>query len=637
MTDPATNRISRSVAGVRPVHSPMGPRTRFQRVASSPEMASSPRDSLSTTTSSVLSPLFPLSPARSEAPLPSISEREPPPVSPPTPDFPPIAPPVFKPIPKQPKLTPAPVLNFESVPVEWKGLPLEAALWTFDSQELQQLVSRAIRSSASESFIRLLSIENLDRVLPTEIEQLTKLKAITQAKYRFLVHRRTMLLQALNSSSGAPDRIADDGVSVIGRLTLQLSQTTADCDELLQELLRITDQLAQISKMIDLHWASALAVALRKLNKSYGRRTSELSVAREKIKQLEAELEDAWREAEQAAREIDELAHGAPSDDDCDEGEVAVIERAELVTIPSSPLSPKPGLFPLGGTLMQVEPLPVMSPLSPMPRISAISPALIDDKPPMTPPSQDVAETSSIRSVRSVKSTKSARSIKSTRSMRTIDGTRLSQVSAAKTRSHRASKGSLRLPKSVQIPQEEHPPVPDIPLEFVSTPLPPTSPTASSKFFHDSRTTSPTRPPTSSARPRKTSLDDIMHPRCSISTYAATVTMDDIYVRPYRPPHRSDVDIEIVPRTPPPRPLAQQAEYRPPEPPSERIPSMWLHADAAPPAQKTPLERFESSGSKRQRSYNKLKTLTKRYSMPFPLFRSTSSSSKTRPASRQSS
>lgn len=138
-------------------------------------------------------------------------------------------------------------------------------LGTLDSSELQHLVSRAIRSSASESFIRLLSLENLDGVLPTEMERLTKLKAVTQAKYRFLVHRRTMLLQALNGSSGAPDRIADDGVSVVSRLTLQLAQTTAECDELLVELLRVTDQIGQISKMIDSHWASALAVGLRKV------------------------------------------------------------------------------------------------------------------------------------------------------------------------------------------------------------------------------------------------------------------------------------------------------------------------------------------------------------------------------------
>jgi hypothetical protein len=148
-------------------------------------------------------------------------------------------------------------------------IPLILYIGTLNSKELQELVSRAIRSSARESFIRLLSVDNLDRVLPTEIERLTALKAMTQSKYRFLVHRRTMLLQALNSSSGAPDRVADDGVSVISKLTLQLSQTTAEGDELLEELMRITDQLGQISKMIDTHWASALAVALRKVRGTF--------------------------------------------------------------------------------------------------------------------------------------------------------------------------------------------------------------------------------------------------------------------------------------------------------------------------------------------------------------------------------
>lgn len=337
------------------------------------------------------------------------------------------------------------------------------------------------------------------------------------------------------------------------------------------------------------------------------------------------------------------------NDEGEEEEEEAIIEKAELITIPT-PHSPRPGSLPLGGTLMQVEPLPMISPVSPMPRMSAISPRVLeltsDKKLPVLPSAEDAAETASARSL---KSTKSVRSAKSSWSARTIDGTRLSQVSAAKTRSHRTSKASLRLPRPSHLPHEEHPPVPDIPLEFASMPFPPTSPTASSKFLHDSRAATPPLPPTSSARRRKTSLDDIMPPRRSTTSYAASSTMDDIYVRPYRLPHRhyfeietyraphhQGFEIEIVPRTPPPHPRAPQAKYDPSEPPSERIPSMWLHADAAPP--KNPLEHFEEAGPMKQTSYSKLKTMTKRYSMSLPLFRrSSSSSGKSRPPSHQSS
>lgn len=128
------------------------------------------------------------------------------------------------------------------------------------------IVSRAIRSSSSESFIRLLSLENLDKVLPGELKRLEALKGVTQAKYRFLVHRRTMLMQALNSSSGGHTGGEDNGlISVNSRLTVQLSETTAECDQLVEELMNIADQTAQISKLVDNHWASALAIALRKV------------------------------------------------------------------------------------------------------------------------------------------------------------------------------------------------------------------------------------------------------------------------------------------------------------------------------------------------------------------------------------
>ncbi|KAJ7127355.1 hypothetical protein C8R43DRAFT_1240338 [Mycena crocata] len=85
-----------------------------------------------------------------------------------------------------------------------KGLPLEAALWTFISKELPDPVSRAIRSSSSESSIRVLSVDNLDRSLPAELERLNAFKAVTQSKCRF-----TMLLQSLHLFCGYNDQERD--------------------------------------------------------------------------------------------------------------------------------------------------------------------------------------------------------------------------------------------------------------------------------------------------------------------------------------------------------------------------------------------------------------------------------------------
>jgi hypothetical protein len=134
---------------------------------------------------------------------------------------------------------------------------------TLDSNQLQDIVARAIRSS--ETFVRLLTLENLDNVLPAELERLDTLKAATQSKYRFLVHRRTMLFQALNSSLISANHKNGDGTLVIGKLASQLADTIAECEKLSEELLSISDQMAQINKLIDIHWGSAFAIALRKV------------------------------------------------------------------------------------------------------------------------------------------------------------------------------------------------------------------------------------------------------------------------------------------------------------------------------------------------------------------------------------
>jgi hypothetical protein len=81
----------------------------------------------------------------------------------------------IKAVPKAVTLVPPPKINFESVPILFKGLPLEAAQWTFSSAELQDIVSRAIRLSARESFIRVLSIETLDKEIVNENERLATL------------------------------------------------------------------------------------------------------------------------------------------------------------------------------------------------------------------------------------------------------------------------------------------------------------------------------------------------------------------------------------------------------------------------------------------------------------------------------
>ncbi|KAF8887335.1 hypothetical protein BD779DRAFT_514527 [Infundibulicybe gibba] len=447
---------------------------------------------------------------------------------------------------------------------------------TLSSRELQDIVSRAIRNSARESFVRLVSIDNLDHVLPAELGRLHDFKRAAQAKYRFQVQRRTMLLRALNSAAPS-DKNDEDGTPVVSRLTRQLCETIRDCDACLEEVLGVSDQIAQITRLIDVHWASALAVALRKLNTSYGKRTANLNTANERISQLEAELSDAWKEAERMAREMDDF--DAVVSEYEDEGE-AVIERAEIVSVPTSP-APNASM-----SLLRIEP---MSPRHP----------------PTTEP--DVPDSASVRSMKSMRSGRSARS--------TRDGTRLGLVTAAKTRSHRASKGSLRLPGgrgTASRPQT--PPIPDLPPAFTSAPLAGGMPNPWSSAI-------------AAAQPRRrVSLEDIMVMMRPAASIQPNATVDDIYIRP----QLTSNDIEVVPRTPPHPKAVDDIHLLPPrysaeETASAEIPSIWLHADAP----KTPAERVESLLQQQQNtaktsSYHKLKTLTKRYSLPFPLFHSKS-------------
>ncbi|KAF5357446.1 hypothetical protein D9757_011592 [Collybiopsis confluens] len=359
-----------------------------------------------------------------------------------------------------PAPAPAPV-------IAWKGLSLEAALWTFNSKELQTLVSRAIRSSATETFVRLLSVQQLDETLPAELERLSSQKISMQARYRFHVQRRSMLLQALISFTTATSSEKDGGADLIGKLATQISDTCSECDRITQELVSVTDQMCQITKVLENHWASALAIALRKLNGSYGKRTAELIESKAKVEQLEAELGDAWIEAEKLAREMDDLDETTGlyySDED----EEVMIRKAAVVPIPPAPAT-QDAVAASGklidfkrasASLLQISPDASASsedrqpsPSSRPSRPARTPPAIPEEREPDVPQpavgggidDEDEDEDHAV----SVKSKRSLRSVRSTKSEKSMGGggsSRVSLVSAARKRSMRASLGSLRLP-----------------------------------------------------------------------------------------------------------------------------------------------------------------------------------------------
>jgi hypothetical protein len=235
---------------------------------------------------------------------------------------------------------------------------------------------------------------------------------MTQSQYRFQVHRRTMLLQALNSSASA---IPYDP-STISSLAGQLSETTAQCDRLLEELLQVSDQQAQLAKVQDLHWASALAIALRKMNKSYERKVNDLRGAHDKIEVLEAELEEAWKEAEKVAQEIDNLkaAMSDEEDEDGEEGEDIAMHTAHMVGVTGMAVATTAKLMSSTEATEAPAPTPPSAP-----------PAYVER------PESRAARSDGNRSRRSSRERIS----------------RWSRVTAAKTRSRRTSNASLRVTK----------------------------------------------------------------------------------------------------------------------------------------------------------------------------------------------
>ena len=215
-----------------------------------------------------------------------------------------------------------------------------------------------------------------------------------------------MLLQAINSSALA----TPNDPSVICSLVNQLSETTQTCDHLMTELLQIADQQAQLAKVQDLHWASALAIALRKINKSYGRRTSELKEARERIEMLNAELEEAWKVAEKMAQEVDDL-EATLTDDESDESENMTTHTAHVVGVTGIAIATQ-------ATLM----------------------APLEASPPKSDPSRNPTESTETESI-------ILRHNRSRRNSRSDLSSRWNQVVAAKTRSQRTSNASLRVTK----------------------------------------------------------------------------------------------------------------------------------------------------------------------------------------------
>lgn len=197
--------------------------------------------------------------------------------------------------------------KFQTSRVPFRGLTMEAAQWTLTSQQLQNIVSTAIRQSADASAIRILPTDVLDSDLPEEIMRLEGQSAELKLKYKLNVRKRNTLLANANRVAENAEVGEHGAAATLGRMMEELSDVTEILDQTSEELYTVTDQLAQLVHLRDVHQRSALAMALRKLNSSFLKQVGEVQRLREQLAMLEAERDEAWREAQEVAQEFDDF------------------------------------------------------------------------------------------------------------------------------------------------------------------------------------------------------------------------------------------------------------------------------------------------------------------------------------------
>jgi hypothetical protein len=181
---------------------------------------------------------------------------------------------------------------------------MDAARWTFDPGQLQTIVSKAVKQTAEASSIRLLAPEILENEIPTEIASLETLRTDIKARYKIQARRRSVILETLSSLLAGN---TEEGSSDAPRLLEELSEIAASLDHLAEDLHSTDTQLAHLESLTQVHTTSALSVALRTLNTSFLTQLAENESLRDELCTVEAERDEAWRQAERIAIELDQL------------------------------------------------------------------------------------------------------------------------------------------------------------------------------------------------------------------------------------------------------------------------------------------------------------------------------------------
>ncbi|EIW79735.1 hypothetical protein CONPUDRAFT_166449 [Coniophora puteana RWD-64-598 SS2] len=207
----------------------------------------------------------------------------------------------------------APPPKFQAPPLKYRTLTHEAAQWTLSSAQLQEIVSRAIKQTAEATSVRVLRLENLDVDIPEDVHRLELQRTDVKARYKMMMRKRWSLMGTLATHIEGGAETCD--AVTAARALEELAEVASALDHLAEELHRVSEQLAQLKSLRDVHAASALAMALRKLNASFLKQVSEAQGLHERIGTLEAERDEAWKHAEDAAQDLDALEERVKAED----------------------------------------------------------------------------------------------------------------------------------------------------------------------------------------------------------------------------------------------------------------------------------------------------------------------------------
>ncbi|PFH50850.1 hypothetical protein AMATHDRAFT_3583 [Amanita thiersii Skay4041] len=194
-------------------------------------------------------------------------------------------------------MVPLPSPKFHVPSPKWKGLTMEAAKWTFTSAELQAIVSRAIKQSAEALSIRLLHLETLDNDIPEDLRMLEAEKREVLSRYKGLARQRQKLLDSLSQLAAGSQGHESPGAVL--RVVESLKGISNQMDRTAENLHSVDEQIAQLNTLVLRHSGSALAMALRKLNKSFLDKMKETEQLRQERTQLEQERDEALKQLEE--------------------------------------------------------------------------------------------------------------------------------------------------------------------------------------------------------------------------------------------------------------------------------------------------------------------------------------------------